>query len=286
MSLQVKLSRESLVYYSGETIQGQVTVLNQANTAHAGLKVTVKGVLHLMPGKKELGKVEQTFTLLRKSKQLLEAGKIVGNTEIDFSLQLIPESGSELYETYHGQNVAVEYMVVAELQRTGLKKPLWTTVDFILERPAIMEGKSNAVKTFEIGDIGGDLSSKIVGHVQTTSVDIRTPIEGELEVVSAPPLEGIELQVVRKEKIKIPELVSETTSEAQCCELVVGDVQRNLSVPIYCMLQKFVVCPSLETSKFDLSFLLRLKIVYKDGTAGTREHYHDIPIELQRLERA
>ena len=98
MALQVTLNRESLVYNYGETIQGQVAVLNQTNQAHAGLRVTVTGSLHLTPGKKD--RVEQTFTLLKKSKELLPAGKVMGNTEVDFSLQLIPESGFELYETY------------------------------------------------------------------------------------------------------------------------------------------------------------------------------------------
>ena len=86
------------MYNYGETIQGQVAVLNQTNQAHAGLRVTVTGSLHLTPGKKD--RVEQTFTLLKKTKELLPAGKVMGNTEVDFSLQLIPESGFELYETY------------------------------------------------------------------------------------------------------------------------------------------------------------------------------------------
>ena len=279
-TLRVSLSRESLVYNPGETIQGKVEILNQANTTHAGLSVRVQGNLHLVPGGRDQGKQEQVITLLSKTKQILAPGKILGDTEVDFSLQLIPEAGMELYETYHGLNVAVEYLVTAELTRTGLKKALKTVVDFILQKPSQVDSDElSAPESFEIEGIGGISESKIVGHLQSSVIDVRKPVEGELEIVKAPPIETIELQVVRKENITVPQMVTESTSEAQSCEIVNGNIERNLKVPIYCILQKFVVCASVETSRFILSFLLRFRIKYKEvGTGGSREHYFDLPV--------
>ena len=77
-TLRVSLSRESLVYNPGETIQGKVEILNQANTTHAGLSVRVQGNLHLVPGGRDQGKQEQVITLLSKTKQILAPGKILG----------------------------------------------------------------------------------------------------------------------------------------------------------------------------------------------------------------
>ena len=175
--------------------------------------------------------------------------------------------------------------MMADLLRTGLKAPLRTAVDFILERPTKTDPSeaADSEEAFEIGGIGGVSDAKVVGHIKSTTVDMRTPIEGEIEILSAPPIEKVELQVVRKEIITVPELRMESVSEAQCCEVIVGNVERSLPVPIYCLLQKFVVCPSLETSKFKPEFILRFLIKYKDGVAGTREHYHDIPLCLKRI---
>jgi len=49
-----------------------------------------------VPGGRDQGKQEQVITLLSKTKQILAPGKILGDTEVDFSLQLIPEAGMEL----------------------------------------------------------------------------------------------------------------------------------------------------------------------------------------------
>ena len=281
MSLKVTLDRDSLVYKSGETVTGKVAILNQANTQHAGLSVAVKGTLHLLPRKEQSG-VEQVYTVLRKTKQLMPGGKILGNTEIDFSLLLQPESDYELYETYHGRHVAVEYVVIAELTRTGLKKALRTSVDFILQTPSNDEGKE-VQKAFEIKDIGGIPDSLIKGHLQTLVIDIAKPIEGEIEIVSAPVIEEILLQVVRYEKITTPEINLESVSDAQTLEVVTGNIERNVKVPLYCILQKFVVSPSLETNKFKVSYMLRLSVKYKDQSSNSREHYFDIPVRVQRL---
>lgn len=281
-SLRVSLDRDSLVYRPGETITGKVTLANLTNTQHAGLRVAVKGSLHLLPTKDQ-GRPEQKIQLLSKVKELLPAGKILGHTELDFSLQLIPESGFELYETYHGKHVAVEYLVKTELTRTGLQKALRGAVDFILQRPANGESAGDlAERPFRIEDIGGVSDSLIRGQIQSPVVDIGRPLFGEIEIVKAPTIECVELHVVRNEKITTPEFSLESSSDAQCCELVSGNVERNLKIPIYCLLQKFVVAPSLETSKFSVSYVLRIAVKHKDPSSNSREHYHDIPVTVQR----
>ena len=285
MSLRVQLDRESLVYRPGETVTGSVEISNLNNVQHAGLHVALNGTLHLVPEKG----AEQVSKLIHKSKQLLSPGKILGNTAIDFSLQLISENNAELCETYHGKTVAIEYVVTADLTRTGFAKSLRTSVDFILQNPRSTEQGEGDMEvggtpeSFVIEDIGGMKNSRIKGYLKSTVIDLQKPILGELEIESAPVIDSIELQVVRQEKITTPEINTETASDAQVCEIVSGNIDRLVKVPIYCLLQKFIVAPSISNDKFKLAFMLRIMIKYKDDLSkSVREHYKDISIKLLR----
>jgi hypothetical protein len=62
------------------------------------------------------------------------AGKIpAGRTEIPFEFPLKAKAGLELYETYHGVFVNIQYLLRCDMKRGAFSKDLQKTSEFIVE---------------------------------------------------------------------------------------------------------------------------------------------------------
>lgn len=60
-----------------------------------------------------------------------------GTFEIPFEVPLTPLEGQELFETYHGVYVSVEYYVTAELLRGVMSKNVNKKVEIIVEQKVL-----------------------------------------------------------------------------------------------------------------------------------------------------
>ncbi|PRQ31458.1 putative vacuolar protein sorting protein 26 related protein [Rosa chinensis] len=77
------------------------------------------------------------ISILNKIVELRPAGKIAsGITEIPFSMHIRQPREDNLekfYETFHGGNINIQYLVTVDISRGYLYKSLSTTMEFIVE---------------------------------------------------------------------------------------------------------------------------------------------------------
>ncbi len=323
MTVRIVFDSHNLVYKPGETITGKVVVSANGQSGgmqHTGLRVSLRGSLILSSKGRgarsnsvldSLSKAERTVSILERSKDLLSPGRLIGDTMVDFSLQLIPDGGSggrgELFETYHGNCVSIEYVVVAEMNRTGLKRGFRTISDVIVHKPVQRPdggGEGSGASSASGGLDGGDAIAldirpqtvgwgsgfaggrevpdfAIKGRIDSSRVDLGRPLTGELWIEKGPPVEVIEVRLIRREVVSTSDMNVKQESEAQACEIVTGDIARNVKVPIYVLLQRFLVCPSTSHTMFDVSFFLSFVVRFADGK--TEEAVYNTPIEIFRF---
>ena len=106
MTVRIVFDSHNLVYKPGETITGKVVVSANGQSSgmqHTGLRVSLRGSLILSSKGRgarsnsvldSLSKAERTVSILERSKDLLSPGRLIGDTMVDFSLQLIPTAAA------------------------------------------------------------------------------------------------------------------------------------------------------------------------------------------------
>lgn len=76
----------------------------------------------------------QPVTLVSCLLEVAAPGKLPsGQTEIPFEFPLRARGSKQLYETYHGVFVSVQYTLKCELKRSFLAKDLFKVSEFIVE---------------------------------------------------------------------------------------------------------------------------------------------------------
>ncbi|XP_059640933.1 uncharacterized protein LOC132283066 isoform X3 [Cornus florida] len=253
MSVELKLSRPNRIYRPNEALEGKIITKLSSSISHQGIRLTVNGSVNLQVRGGSAGVVESLYgvvkpiPIVKKSIQVASSGRIgSGTTEIPFSMILRhpgDDNLEKIYETYHGANISIQYLVTVDILRGYLHKSLSATVEFIIET-----------------EKGG---FRVTGKI-CTQCSLSDPISGELTVESsAVPIHSIDIHLLRMESILVGEKIVTETSLIQTTQIADGDVCRNMSLPIYIIIPRLLTCPTIFAGPFSVEFKLSLVITFQ-----------------------
>lgn len=121
-------------------MSGAVVVRSQGQTAHNGIQLTVEGTAALQLSARSVGLFEAFYSSLKPIQllsyqiEITPAGKVPnGTVEFPFEFTLKANQGQQLYDTYHGVYVNIQYMITAEMARPMLAKNYVKAVEFTVE---------------------------------------------------------------------------------------------------------------------------------------------------------
>ncbi|KDO47394.1 hypothetical protein CISIN_1g0186671mg, partial [Citrus sinensis] len=165
----------------------------------------------------------------KKSQEIRTSGRIgSGTTEVPFSMNLKQHGEENLerfYETFHGADINIQYLVTVDIMRGYLHKSLSATVEFIvetdkadlLERPVSPE----MVVFYITQDTQRHpLLPELKSGKMSTQCSLLDPITGELTVeASSVPIHSIDIHLLRMESILLGEKIISETSLIQTTQM-------------------------------------------------------------------
>ncbi|KAH0448665.1 hypothetical protein IEQ34_022465 [Dendrobium chrysotoxum] len=261
MTIELKLSRSNRVYCLGESVEGKIITIFASPVSYQKIIISLTGTVNLQVKGGVTGVIESLYgvvkpiCIIKKSMELAtSAGKLgPGRTEINFSFSLSSEkkSGYDMfYETFHGGNISIQYLISADVTRGYLHKALSATLELIVEHnkaSLIQAPISPELTSFFITQdtqkhqLLPELSSgrfQVTGNI-FTHCSLSEPLSGELIVeASAVPIRSIDIVLLRVESILTGERIISDTSVAD------GDVCRSMTLPIYVMLPRLLILAS------------------------------------------
>ncbi|XP_059455669.1 uncharacterized protein LOC132185882 isoform X3 [Corylus avellana] len=284
MSIELKLSRANRIYRPSETLEGKIVVKSASSISHYGIRLTVSGSVSLQVRGGSAGVIESFYgvvkpiSILNKSIQVRPSGKIgSGTTEILFSMILRQPGEDNLerfYETFHGANISIQYLITVDIMRGYLHKALSTTMEFIvesdkadlLERPVspemvifyITQDTQRHPLLHELKSGGFRVAGKM-----SSQCSLSDPITGELTVeASAVPICSIDIHLLRIESVLLGEKIVTETSLIQTTQIADGDVCRNMTLPIYVILPRLLSCPTILAGPFSIEFKVSIVVSF------------------------
>ncbi|XP_004512746.1 uncharacterized protein [Cicer arietinum] len=283
MSVHLKLSRFNRIYRPSELLEGKIILKTQSSISHYGIRLTIKGSVNLQVRGGSAGVVESFYgvikpiPIVKRTVEVKSSGKIgSGTTEIPFSLNLKQDENLErFYETFHGADISIQYLLTVDISRGYLHKSLSATTEFIIEsdkgdllqRPIspemvifyITQDTQRHPLLPELKSGGFRVSGKIC-----TQCSLSSPINGELTVeASAIPIQSIDIQLYRVESILHGEKIVTETSLILTTQIADGDVCRNLTLPIYVILPRLLTCPTIFAGPFSIEFKVAIVISFQ-----------------------
>jgi len=271
MSLDIRLKRIDKIYRPGDKIVGVVVVITKGSITHNGITLELDGTVNLQLSAKSVGLFEAFYNALKPVQmihyniEVAPAGKIPdGQTEIPFEFPLDPASGQQLYETYHGVFVNIQYNLKCNMLRSLLAKNIEKTVEFLVElHSTAKKVKDNQLTpvTFNITPESLDNIKKkdiqkipkflITGNISTATCYIQDALKGELQVEQAETvIKSIEVQLVRVETCGCADGYAKEATEIQNLQIADGNICRNFKIPIFMVFPRLFTCPTLATRKF------------------------------------
>ncbi|GMH03925.1 hypothetical protein Nepgr_005764 [Nepenthes gracilis] len=284
MSVEIKLSRPNRVYSPDEPLEGKVITKLSSSISHYGIRLTVDGSVNLQVRGGSAGVIEslagviKPIRIVNKSIEIRSSGKISsGTTEIPFSMILRhPGEGNleKFYETYHGSNISIQYLVTVDIVRGYLHKSFSATSEFIIGsgKAELLESpdSSELVMFYMTQDTqrhpllpelksGGFL---VTGKIPT-QCSLSDPLIGELTVeASVVPIHSIDIHLVRVESILVGERIVTESSLIQTTQIADGDIRRGLTLPIYVMLPRLLTCPTVLAGPFSIEFKVTIVVSF------------------------
>jgi len=214
-SLEIKLENSVKVYHKGDIIKGTILIDSKSVLSHQGVTLTLEGNAILSLSSKNVGRIEAMYSnskpvpIIFLTDDLLKTGKFQeGITELPFKLTL--ESSNELYETYHGVNIQIQYVLKCLVKRPLLNKDLTTTCEILIEKkdekdPAIKKPMTfnispHSIENLKSGTLVPDFSVK--GNLDSCICCITQPFTGEIVIEkSEMSIRSIEIQLIRVETV-------------------------------------------------------------------------------------
>ncbi|XP_028555069.1 Down syndrome critical region protein 3 homolog isoform X2 [Dendrobium catenatum] len=223
MTIELKLSRSNRVYCLGETVEGKIKTIFASPVSYQKIIISLTGTVNLQVKGGVTGVIESLYgvvkpiCIIKKSMELAtSAGKLgPGRTEINFSFSLSSEkkSGYDMfYETFHGGNISIQYLISADVTRGYLHKALSATLELIVEHDKV--------------------SSKLLFHLSSPAFS--------------------SLKTLRNINYFL-----------NCHQVADGDVCRSMTLPIYVMLPRLLVCPTVLNGPFSIEFQVSIVISFK-----------------------
>ncbi|XP_042500026.1 vacuolar protein sorting-associated protein 26C-like [Macadamia integrifolia] len=284
MSIELKLSRSNCVYRPSDLLEGKVITNFPFSIYHQGIRLTVTGTVNLHVRGGSAGVIESFYgvvkpiSIMNRSVEIRSSGKLgSGANEIPFSITLRQQgqdNSETFYETFHGANISVQYLITVDINRGYLHKSLSATMEFIiesekcnlLEAPVspemivfyITQDTQNHPLHPELRSGGFRITGKI-----STQCSVLDPINGELTVeASAVPIYSIDIHLLRVESIIVGEMIVSETSIIQTTQIADGDVCRNMTLPIYVILPRLLTCPTVFAGPFLIEFQVSIVISF------------------------
>lgn len=56
-----------------------------------------------------------------------------------------------------------------------------------------------------------------------------------------------------------------TATEVQTIQIAIGDVRREINIPIYLLFQRLFVCPTVRADYFQIDFEVNLMVLFENG---------------------
>ncbi|KAG7019907.1 Down syndrome critical region protein 3 [Cucurbita argyrosperma subsp. argyrosperma] len=213
-----------------------------------------------------------------RSIEVRPSGKLPsGTTEIPFSviLRQPSENLGKFYETFHGTDINIQYLVTVGISRGYLHKSLSATIEFIVESDTadfLERPLSSEMVIFYITQdtqrhpLLPELKSggfRVTGKMATLC-SLSDPITGELTVeASAVPISSIDIHLCRVESVILGERIITETSVIQTTQIADGDVCRNITLPIYAILPRLLTCPTVFAGPFSIEFKVYIVITFQ-----------------------
>ncbi|KAK6127722.1 hypothetical protein DH2020_038528 [Rehmannia glutinosa] len=285
MSIEIKLSRFNRIYRPDEPLEGKVVTRLSSAISYQSIRLTVNGAVNLQVRGGSAGVIESLYGVMKpipvvrkKVVDIRSSGKIAsGITEIPFSVILKDPKEDNLekfYETFHGGNISIQYLVTVDVVRGYLQKPLSATVEFIVESEKDNLPPKPVSPEMVIFYITQDtqrhallpqLKSEVVsgdGKI-CTQCSLSDPIGGELTVeASAVPIQSIDIHLLRVESILVGEKIATESSLIQTTQIADGDVCRGMTLPIYVILPRLLTCPTIFAGPFSVEFKVSIVITF------------------------
>ncbi|XP_076943511.1 uncharacterized protein LOC143613778, partial [Bidens hawaiensis] len=223
MSVEIKLSRSNRTYRPNEPVRGNIITRSPSSISHRGIHLTVNASVNLQVRGGSAGFIESIYGVLKpirivkKTIEIQPPGKIsAGTTQIPFSITLNDgKNDDKFYETFHGANISIQYLLNVDIVRGYLHKSLSATVEFIVEsESAVVPEKPVSPETVffyitqdtQRHSLLPELKAggfKICGRICTQCV-VSDALVGELTVeASAVPVYSIDIHLLRVESIMV-----------------------------------------------------------------------------------
>lgn len=298
MSVDIKFSKINKTYVAGDIVSGVVVVRQPNNKplSHNGITVTMRGTVRMELSGSSVGRFEALYNSAKPidvvgySVDIVPEGKFPpGQTELQFEFPLKAKKNQEIYDTYHGYYITVQYVLEVEMKRGIMSKPIGKAVEFIVECPSPPPAELKQVKRQKIPF---ELSPKSVTHKATSLPEfeitglldsqewsVTDRCTGHIQVISTSvPIRSVEMQLLRIETQGCLEGFSKDESEIQNIQIVDGDVLKNVKVPIMMVFPRLFTCPTVHAKSFKVDFEMNFVVVFKDGRLIKR----NFPIKLHR----
>ncbi|KAM1129744.1 hypothetical protein ACFX13_040206 [Malus domestica] len=289
MSIELKLSRINRVYRPTELIEGKIVVKSSSSISHYGIRLAVNGSVNMQVRGGSAGVIEslvgvaKPISIVNKIIEVRPSGKIAsGTSEIPFSINIKQPGEKNLekfYETFHGGNINIQYLLTVDISRGYLHKSLSTTMEFIVESDKadlLEQPVSPEMVLFYLTQdtqrhpLLPELKSggfRVIGKM-STQCSLSDPIVGELTVeASAVPISSIDLHLLRVESILLGERIVTEQSLVQTTQIADGDVCRNMTMPIYVILPRLLTCPTVLAGPFSIEFKVAVVVTFQSNIA-------------------
>ncbi|XP_057767410.1 uncharacterized protein LOC130987765 [Salvia miltiorrhiza] len=284
MSVEIKLSRFNRIYRHDELLEGKVITTLNSSISYQSIRLTLNGAVNLQVRGGSAGVIESLYgvikpiPIVKKVVDIRSSGKIgSGTTEIPFSVILKDPKEKNLgrfYETFHGGNISIQYLVTVDIVRGYLHKPLSATIEYIVESAKDNLPQKPISPDMVIFYITQDTQRhtllpelksggfRITGRI-CTQCSLSDPIDGELTVeTSAVPIRSIDIHLLRVESILVGEKIATESSVIQETQIADGDVCRGMTLPIYIILPRLLTCPTTFAGPFSIEFKLSIVITF------------------------
>ncbi|XP_043698760.1 vacuolar protein sorting-associated protein 26C-like isoform X2 [Telopea speciosissima] len=285
MSIELKLSRSNSIYRPSDPLEGKIITNFPSSIYHQGIRLSATGTVNLQVRGGSAGVIESFYGVVKpiyimnRIVEVRSSGKLAsGAIEIPFSITLRQQgqdNSEPFYETFHGVNISIQYLITVDINRGYLHKSLSATMEFIIESEKcnlIEAPVSPEMVIFYITQdtqkhpIHPELQSggfRITGKI-STQCSVLDPINGELTVeASAVPIRSIDIHLLRVESVLVGEMVITETSIIQTTQIADGDVCHNMTLPIYVILPRLLTCPTVLAGPFSIEFQVSIVISFR-----------------------
>lgn len=315
MTLEIKLSRPNRIYCPNEPLEGKIITNLSSSISHQGIRLTVNASVNLQVRGGSAGVIESFYgvvkpiPIVKKNVEVQSSGKIgSGTTEIPFSM-ILRHSGEDnlekFYETFHGGDISIQYLLIVDVVRGYLHKSLSATMEFIIksEKSSLSEKSiSPEMVIFYITQdtqrhsLLPELKSggfRVTGKI-CTQCSLSDPISGEITVeASAVPIQSIDVHLLRVESILVGDKIVTETSLIQTTQIADGDVCHTMPLPIYVILPRLLTCPTVFAGPFSIEFKVTITITFRSELFKLHPKYdpktprlwvamESVPLELVR----